>query len=114
MRSKKVGLISGLHVIAVGIAVSFNASAADSYLSGRISNVTFAGDTVLIMLDTGVPTNCTGTSYGWMMIPPAYKSMASFVIGLWMRGDIASVQLTIYTDQRTSGYCQINQIDPPN
>jgi hypothetical protein len=94
-------------------AVSGPTVAADTYLGGRISNVTFSGDVILIMLDTGVPDNCIGTPYGWMVIPAEYKSMKAFVLGLWMRGDAGQVPMTVYTSGRDgSGYCQINQIDP--
>ena len=106
MRTKAI-----FHAFLIVVAFSSNARAADTYLAGRISNVTFAGDMVLIMLDTGVPDNCAGTPYGWMAIPTTYKSMVAFVIGLWMRGDAAQVSMTVYTDSRPpGGYCQINQI----
>ena len=89
--------------------------AAATYQTGHISNVTFAGDSVWIMLDSGVPSNCSGTPYGWMIIPATYKPMTAFVIGLWMRGDAASVGVTVYTDGLNSaGWCTINQLDPVN
>src|SRR5678816_2052929 len=58
---------------------SSSAIAQPTYISGHINNVTFAGDQVLIMVDAGLPDNCVGTSYGWMKIPPEYKSMSAFV-----------------------------------
>lgn len=95
-------------IIAAGVA-----HAEQTYLTGTISNVTFAGDTVLVRLDTGVPGNCAGTPYGWMMVPSASKPMIGFVTGLWMRGDASSVTVTIYTDGLGGwGYCTINQLDP--
>lgn len=87
--------------------------AADWYQSGRITNVTFT-DSVLIMLDTGVPTNCTGTPWGWMKIPAENKAMIAFVTGLWLRGDSASVTVVVYTTGLSDGWCIVNQIDPPN
>jgi hypothetical protein len=83
-------------------------------ISGHISNVTFASDFVMIMVDSGLPDNCAGTSWGWMKIPVASKAMAAFVIGLWMRGDAASTLVTVYTDGLVDGYCRITQIDPAN
>jgi hypothetical protein len=82
------------------------------HVSGHISNVTFTGDYVMIMVDAGLPGNCAGTSWGWMKIPPENKAMNAFVIGLWMRGDAASTTVTVYTDGIPDGYCRITQIDP--
>jgi hypothetical protein len=108
------GAMRGAAAAAVLALLSGNANAqiASNYVTGQISNVTFIGDAALIMVDTGLPTNCTGTSWGWMRVPPENKSMTAFVIGLWMRGDAASVQVSVYTDGLASGYCRITQIDP--
>ena len=92
---------------------STTANSGPTYNSGRITNVTFAGDTILVMLDVGVPDNCAGTPYGWMMIPASSKSMSAFILGLWLRGDLAQTSMSVYTSGRDgSGYCQIAQIDP--
>jgi hypothetical protein len=88
------------------------AQTAATYVTGRISNVTFAGNEVLIMVDAGLPNNCVGTGWGWMRIPPESTPMIAFVIGLWMRGDAAQTQLTGYTGGLVNGYCRIDQIDP--
>ena len=93
-------------------AVSSVALAQPTYVTGHINDVTFAWDAVLIRVDAGLPDNCAGTSYGWMKIPVENKSMNAFVIGLWMRGDSAQVNLTVYTDGLLSGYCRVTQIDP--
>jgi hypothetical protein len=99
--------------IAVLTGLAASAQAEPTYLSGRISNVAFAGDQTMIMLDTGLPGNCAGSPYGWMIIPGEYKAMAAFVLGLWMRGDAPQVQVTVYTDGLVlGGYCRINQVDP--
>jgi hypothetical protein len=98
---------------AIGLALNTVSNAQPTYNYGHITNVTFAGDTVMIMMDVGVPDNCIGTPYGWMIIPANYKSMSAFVLGLWMRGDLRQVGVTVYTTGRDSyGNCQINQIDP--
>lgn len=99
-------------ILGLLIASSSMAYAQPTYLSGHISNVTFAGDEVLIMLDAGLPDNCVGTSYGWMRIPAENKSMNAFVIGLWMRGDAQQIVVTVYTDGIVGSYCRISQIDP--
>jgi hypothetical protein len=113
-RARRAPFFSAL-ALSIGIASVSSAHAADTYNSGYISNITFSGDEVLIMLSTGVPTNCTGTPYGWMRIPSALKPMIAFVIGLWMRGDMSSTSVTVYTNGLDgSGYCSIGQLDPAN
>lgn len=99
------------------LSMSGNSPAQTStgYSSGHISNVTFVDDYVMIMMDSGLPGNCAGTSWGWMKVPSNSKAMAAFVIGLWMRGDAASTTVTVYTDGVAGdGYCRISQIDPAN
>lgn len=105
--------------IAAAIAATFamsphavRAQTSPTYTSGHISNVTFAGNDVMIMVDAGLPGNCTGTSWGWMRIPAENQAMNAFVIGLWMRGDASQVIVTVYTDGLVGGYCRISQIDP--
>ena len=44
---------------------------AEAYLPGSITNITSTTEGLMIMLDTGVPTNCAGTPNGWMLIPAA-------------------------------------------
>ena len=83
-----------------------------TYVSGHISNVTFDGDSVMIMVDVGLPDNCAGTPWGWMRIPAENKPIIAFVIGLWMRGDAAQTVVSVYTDGLAGGYCRITQIDP--
>ena len=94
------------------VALSTVARAAPTYTSGHITNVTFGGDFVMIILDAPLPDNCAGVSYGWMTIPAQNKPMIAFVIGLWMRGDAASTMVTVYTDALVGGVCRINQLDP--
>ena len=97
----------------IGLCVAAGtASAADTYLHGHINNVTFAGESLMIKLDAGLPDNCAGTSYGWMEIPATYKSMTAFVIGLWMRGDSTQTLVTVYTQGLVGGYCRVTQVDP--
>ena len=96
----------------VSITLSASVSAAPTYISGHIYDVTFAGDSVMIRIDTGLPDNCVGSPYGWIKIPPEDKPMAAFVVGLWMRGDEASTNVTVYTNGLVGGYCQAGQLDP--
>ena len=85
---------------------------ADATLTGYITRVSYAQDVILIMLSSGVPSNCTGVSYNWLTIPAQNKAMQAFVTGLWMRGDAASKPLAVYTSGLDSaGSCLVNQID---
>jgi hypothetical protein len=105
-------------LLAVAVTLSAlplaSAQTYSTYVSGRISNVTFADDYVMIMVDTGLPDNCAGSAWGWMKIPTTSKPMAAFVLGLWMRGDAASTVVTVYTDGLVGAYCRVTQIDPVN
>jgi hypothetical protein len=110
MRLPRSVLVSAAFVVALGIGLARPAFAAPLYISGHISNVTFANDWVMIMMDAGLPDNCSGTAWGWMKIPPENKAMTAFVIGLWMRGDAAQTEVSVYTDGLVGGYCRITQI----
>jgi hypothetical protein len=96
-------------IFSLSLSGTRSALAADTYLYGTLTNVTVgsAGD-LLIMLSTGVPTNCTGVPYGWMMIPAANKTMIALAI-LTMQGHGAA---TVYTYPLSGGQCVINQFDP--
>jgi hypothetical protein len=85
------------------------AFAGDTYLYGTLTNVTTgtSGD-LMIMLSTGVPTNCSGVAYGWMTIPVANKTMIALAI-LTMQSHGA---VTVYTYPLSGGQCVINQFDP--
>lgn len=100
-------------VLAVALrGIAPTAFAGPSWQTGRINNVTVSGDQVLITLDSGLPDNCAGTAYGWMMISPSYKAMQALVLALWARGDMGSSTLTVFTSGLVGGYCQVTQLDP--
>lgn len=84
--------------------------AADHYLSGNIINVTTTANGLMIMLDTGIPTNCQGTPYNWMLIKEQNKTMTSLALAMWASGKKAA---TVYTAGIIPGsYCEIVQLDP--
>jgi hypothetical protein len=110
LRLPKVGLFAAF---ALALTLSAELAIAGPVSShGHITNVTFEGDTVMVMLDSGPPDNCVNTAWGWLKIPAASKAMASFVLGLWLRGDASSTLVTIYSDGLVDGYCRVTQIDP--
>lgn len=106
------GLAQRTTIAALVLAFPFScAHAGPTSQSGRITDTTFAGDSVLIRLDSASPDNCTGAPYGWMQVPANSKAMQAFVLGLWFRGDAAQTVVTVYTAGIDNGNCVINQID---
>ncbi len=91
-----------------GILFSRGSTAADHYLSGRIHDITSGAQGLLVRMDTGVPTNCTGVGYGWMTIPEANKTMIAVALLTWQNQGSA----TVYTNPLSGGACVINQFDP--
>lgn len=112
-KGERVMIRSKAGMAALMILASTTATAYENYQEGRITNVSVVGTSVLVMLDTGMPTNCTGSPNGWMEVTEDKKAMQSLVLGIWMRGTAAAVNVTVYTDARTGGgWCKITQIDP--
>lgn len=60
--------------------------AADTWQRGNISEVTTTARGLMIRLVSGLPTTCTGTGLGWMLIPEANKTMLSTALLLWITG----------------------------
>lgn len=84
--------------------------AADHYLTGTITDITSLPTGLMVILDTGVPTNCTGSPYGCMLIPEANKTMVATALLMWTTG---SRRVTAYTNATPAGsFCTINQFDP--
>lgn len=84
--------------------------AADNYLSGTIVNVTTTTSGLMVMMDTGIPTNCQGTPYNWMLIKEENKTMISMALAMWASGKKTA---TVYTAGIAPGsYCEIIQLDP--
>lgn len=111
-RSARRLLLAGATCLLVSAFFASNAKAGENSSTGHISNVTFAGDYAMVMLDSGLPDNCVGTAWGWMKIPASNKPMLGFVLGLWMRGDAGDTLVSVYTDGLVDGYCRVTQIDP--
>jgi len=110
-RSQYLSRSKYLLALLVACVLAASAARADSQ-TGHITRVTYVGSTLMIMLDTGPPTSCSATPFGWMMVPASFTSMIAFVSGLWFRGDAAAKSLGVYTSGIDgSGYCQISQID---
>jgi len=85
--------------------------AAESYQTGTITNITTIPEGVLLMLDVGPPTNCTGTPYNWMLVPEANKTMVAAVFMMWVSGQR---RVTVYSAgaYTGNGFCKLGQVDP--
>lgn len=95
--------------------------AASNYVVGTINNISFetgsaAGpDGVLVSLSAGLPSNCTGSPFGWMYVPASSSVVVAYVTGLWLTGSASATTLTVYTNGiGTDGFCEITQIQPSN
>ena len=86
--------------------------AGPTWQTGHINNIAVAGDDIVLKLDSGLPDNCTGTAFGWMLIPSSAKATKALVLALWARGDMSSSTVTIFTGGLVGSYCQVDQIDP--
>ncbi|MGR2667716.1 hypothetical protein [Vibrio campbellii] len=87
------------------------AASGPNYLSGKIKNLTAIQDGILIMMDSGTPDNCEGSSSGWMLIRQENTAMISVVLAVWAANKKSG---TVYTSGRNNGvgYCIVNQFDP--
>jgi len=98
--------------LTLALLLSLNVSGAEHYLRGDLKNITSNKNGLLIQLDTGVPDNCEGTPYNWMVIKKDYTTMISVVLMAWSTD---RKNMTVYTDGKdATGYCIINQVDPDN
>lgn len=82
--------------------------AGDSSVAGRIVDVTSNADGLLVRIDAGVPTNCSGALYNSMLIPEANRTMIATALIAWQNESGG----TVYTDGLVQGQCRINQFDP--
>jgi len=106
MKFAAFGVKAAFCLIAAVFALPSHAE--EGYLSGRITDVTSGSTGLLVRLETGVPGNCTGVSYGWMLIPESNKTMIAVALLTWQNHSGA----TVYTNALSAGNCTINQFDP--
>lgn len=104
IKSIRAVLAGCFMVLGAGVA-----DAADWYQTGNISALTTTTEGLMIMLDTGPPTNCTGTPWNWMLIPEANKTMVAATLALWLSG---KRNVTVYVLPFTAGWCSIIQVQP--
>lgn len=100
--------IAGAALCVSMLLTAHDARSEEYYLYGNISNISSTPSGLLVMLDTGVPTNCTGVGYGWMTIPESNKAMIAVALLSWQTDRPA----TIFTNALAAGVCTVNQFDP--
>lgn len=93
-------------VLLIGVWVGSSmrpAMAMSNYVVGHITaiavNNATAGtpDGILVMVDSGLPTNCSGTTLGSMWVPSTSTVLTACVLGLWLSGNAPSISVTVYT-----------------
>lgn len=99
-----------LRKVAAVLVMSAPSYAADHYLSGNIINITTTASGLMIMLDSGILTNCQGTPSNWMLIKEENKTMVSMALAMWGTG---KKSIVVYTSPVKPGwYCEVTQLDP--
>lgn len=93
------------------VLISTNAIAGPYYQNGNISNLTAVQSGIMIKLDKGLPDNCEGASYGWMLAKQEHTALVSVILAAWMAGKKYGTVYTTGIDGST-GYCKIQQFDP--
>lgn len=95
------------------LSVSSVSFAEGDFLSGNISNVTSSAEGLLISLNSGIPENCSGTPYNWMLIKQEDSTMVSIALSMWASNRAGA---TVHTSGISSGssYCVVTQIDADN
>ncbi|PKF80715.1 hypothetical protein CW749_05085 [Vibrio sp. vnigr-6D03] len=93
------------------LILPFGAFASGHYKSGKISNLTAVTSGIMIMMDSGLPSKCAGSPYGWMKINQEYTAISSVVLTAWAAGKTSG---TVYVSGRENGtgYCIVTQFDP--
>ena len=95
------------------LAFSVSVTANGNNKSGDIVNLTATTAGIMIKLNSGLPSNCDGTPYGWMLIKKEHTAIISAVLAAWVSDKKAGV---VYVSGRenANGYCLVNQFDPVN
>jgi len=102
-------LIKKFLFVLCGLALASPAFSGPNWVSGNITQITSVSIGLMIMLDSGLPDNCVGTPYGWMLIPDSAKS----IVALTLLAKIYKSPVAVYTTGRdANGNCIVNQVQP--
>jgi len=83
--------------------------AAAHWLRGDIVDITSIPEGLLVKLDTGVPTNCSGVANGWMLIAEENRTMLATALSFYISGGRTA---DIYVSPLSNGRCPVTQFDP--
>ena len=90
------------------ISIIAPAYAGPNYIYGDITNYSSIAGGLLIMIDTGIPDNCSGTPYGWMIISQEDKAMLAVAL---MNISLDKMGVGVYSDgTRVKGICRVTQL----
>jgi hypothetical protein len=84
--------------------------AGPNWISGNLTNYTSVQGGLLIKVDAGIPDNCAGTPYNWIIIAEADKAMIAMAL---MRISQDKLAVNVYTNPGFYlGFCRAVQFDP--
>lgn len=108
---KELKLTKKIFILILLSFFSLMTKAASHYTSGTITNLTVGKAGLMIKVSGGLPDNCDGTPYNWILIKQADSALTSVVLALYIS---KSTSGTFYTTGRENeaGYCTLNQFDP--
>jgi hypothetical protein len=95
-------------LVLIILAVTVPAFGGPNYIYGNIINYSSLQGGLLIMIDTGIPDNCSGTPYGWMIISQEDKAMLAVAL---MNISLDKMGVGVYSDGTwVQGICRVTQL----
>lgn len=100
------------YILIVLLFVSSYVVAGPTYVSGAMSAITSIPQGLLVRIGNSVlPDNCSGSPYGWMLLPEANKTMVSTALAMWVSGNRSATLYSAGIDSGT-GFCLLVQFAP--
>jgi hypothetical protein len=105
-KMKQITIVLALIILAVTVP----AFGGPNYIIGNLSNYSAVQAGLLIMVDNGIPDNCAGTPYNWMIIANEDKAMLAMA---FMRINQDELGVVVYSNGVFyNGFCRVIQYDP--
>ena len=96
--------------VLIMLSVTAPAFAGPNNVYGNLNGYSTVPGGLLIMVDTGIPDNCAGTPYGWMIIAEEDKAMLAVVL---MRVNQDLMGVGVYSaGVFYQGFCRVTQLQP--
>ncbi|MFW2013268.1 ABC transporter ATP-binding protein [Acinetobacter bereziniae] len=98
-------------ILLLTILLTQQVFAADTYVHGNMTSITSITEGLLIRLEEGnLPTVCTGTPYGWMLIPQSSKVILAVTLAQWYQ---KKRNVVVYVEPYSgNGFCRVSQVQP--